>query len=514
MLDRRLTPILQEELRHAPAVALLGPRQVGKTTLAHAIAPQGESLYLDLESERDRARLAEPELYLAQHLDRLVILDEVHRAPGLFPVLRGLIDQARRSGRRAGNYLLLGSASLDLLQQPGETLAGRIACLELAPLDVLETGTGTADALWLRGGFPDSFTAPDDARSLRWSENFIRTYLERDVPQFGPRIAAETLRRFWTMLAHHQGGLLNVAQLARNLGVDAKTAHGYIDLLCDLLLVRRLPPWHANTGKRLVKSPKVYIRDSGLVHALLGIGTHDALLSHPGGWRELGRFRRRNAAGLRAARRAGLLLPHLRRGRDRPAAGLARGRIVGGGGQAQPGAQGGTWLPCRLRRSRAGPPHRRLSRAGQLSAGARHYGHAIGGDRGRACRQPGSMPLQRSIQSCIRLVGPGVCEYLSMGRLRDNRRLSFLETAPSMPDASSRPALPDRLSIDPRSPHHVAAVFAHDVGIRFNGRERFDVEEYCVSEGWIKVPAGKTVDRKGRPLLIKLRGTVEVFYKG
>lgn len=280
MFKRQLLTELQSELQHSPAVALLGPRQVGKTTLALEAARNIPSIYLDLESERDRAKLAQPELYLSGHLDKLVILDEVHCAPNLFPVLRGLIDQGRRNGRRAGQYLLLGSASLDLLQQSGETLAGRIAYLELGTVNVHETGTALTDALWLRGGFPESLTAPSDARSLRWRQNFIRTYLERDVPQFGPRIAPDTLRRFWTMLAHHQGGLLNVAQLARNLGVDAKTAHTYIDLLCALLLVRRLPPWHANLGKRLVKSPKVYVRDSGLVHSLLDIGSTETLLSH------------------------------------------------------------------------------------------------------------------------------------------------------------------------------------------------------------------------------------------
>jgi len=280
MFVRRLLPQLTEELQHSPAVALLGPRQAGKTTLALEAAKSIPSIYLDLESERDRAKLAQPELYLADHLDKLVILDEVHRTPHLFPVLRGLIDQARRSGRRAGQYLLLGSAALDLLQQSGETLAGRIAYLELGPLNLLEAGTELTDALWLRGGFPESLTAPSDARSLRWRQNFIRTYLERDVPQFGPRIAADTLRRFWIMLAHNQSGLLNVAQLARNMGVDAKTAQSYIDLLCALLLVRRLPPWHTNIGKRLVKSPKVYVRDSGLVHALLDIETKESLLSH------------------------------------------------------------------------------------------------------------------------------------------------------------------------------------------------------------------------------------------
>jgi predicted AAA+ superfamily ATPase len=281
MYRRQLHKRLIEELGQSPAVALLGPRQAGKTTLALALATERPTLYLDLESERDLARLAQPELYLAGQFDKLVILDEVHRAPALFPSLRGLIDQARRAERRSGLYLLLGSASLDLLAQSGESLAGRVAYLELAPLLLPEVGPVLADALWLRGGFPDSLDAASDAASLRWRLNFIRTYLERDVPQFGPRIAAATLRRFWTMLAHLQASLLNVAQLARNLGVDVKTAQGYLGLLDDLLLLRRLPPWHANIGKRLVKSPKIYVRDSGLVHALLDIGTTDQLLSHP-----------------------------------------------------------------------------------------------------------------------------------------------------------------------------------------------------------------------------------------
>ena len=283
MINRILSTQLADAIAHSPAVALLGPRQVGKTTLALEIgnAKDPYALYLDMESERDRAKLAQPELYLADHLDKLVILDEVHRAPGLFPALRGLIDQSRRAGRRSGLYLLLGSASLDLLKQTGETLAGRIAYLELTPFQVLETQHLPIDVLWVRGGFPESLLAPDNARSLRWRQDFIRTYLERDIPQFGPRIAAETLRRFWGMLAHHQGGLLNTSQLARNLGVDVKTASSYLDLLVDLLLVRRLTPWHANLGKRLVKSPKVYVRDSGLVHALLGIPDKESLLGHP-----------------------------------------------------------------------------------------------------------------------------------------------------------------------------------------------------------------------------------------
>ena len=281
MIKRALHNNLIDVLRHFPAVALLGPRQVGKTTLALEIGKNSSALYLDLESEKDRAKIAQPELYLRDHQDKLLILDEVHRAPGLFPVLRGLIDSGRRAGRKSGQYLLLGSASLDLLKQSGETLAGRIAYLELAPFNVLETSALPADDLWVRGGFPDSLLAESPSESLQWRRNFIRTYLERDIPQFGPRIAAETLRRFWIMLAHNQGALLNTAQFARNLGIDVKTVNSYIDLLVDLLLVRRLPPWHSNMGKRLVKSPKVYVRDSGLLHALLSIPDKENLLSHP-----------------------------------------------------------------------------------------------------------------------------------------------------------------------------------------------------------------------------------------
>lgn len=281
MIHRRLASTLYALLNESPAVALIGPRQVGKTTLALAIAEQRPSIYVDLESEADQAKLAEPELYLAQHENKLVILDEVHRAPGLFQTLRGVIDRGRRSGCGVGRFLLLGSASVDLLKQSGETLAGRIAYLELHPLDALETPAEDAERLWARGGFPDSFLAANDRASLRWRRDFIRTYLERDVPTFGPRIPAETLRRFWTMLAHRQSGLLNASELGRALGVDSKTVANYLDLLVDLLLVRRLPPWHANLGKRLVKSPKVYVRDSGLVHALLGLETLEEILGHP-----------------------------------------------------------------------------------------------------------------------------------------------------------------------------------------------------------------------------------------
>lgn len=264
-----------------PAVALFGPRQVGKSTLAIEIAGTRPSVYLDLESAEDVARVERPLPYLNDHTDKLVVLDEIHRLPGLFGVLRGVIDAGRREGRGTGRFLLLGSAGLDLLAQSGETLAGRISIVELGPFDLTEVGIDRLDALWVRGGFPDSCLAPDDAISLDWRMDFIRTYLERDIPQFGRRIPAETLRRLWTMLAHNQGGVLNVSQLARNLEVSGRTVTHYIDLLVDLLLVRRLSPRHANVGKRLIRSPKVYIRDSGLVHALLSIADKEALLGHP-----------------------------------------------------------------------------------------------------------------------------------------------------------------------------------------------------------------------------------------
>lgn len=195
--------------------------------------------------------------------------------------MRGLIDRGRRKGLRSGRFLLLGSTSIDLLKQSGESLAGRIAYLELAPIDGLEIEEGELQTLWLRGGFPDSLLAANDRVSQRWRQDFIRTYLERDIPMLGPRIAAETLRRFWTMLAHHQSGLPNAAQFARSLGVDGKTVASYLDLMVDLLLVRRLEPWHSNAGKRLVKSPRVYVRDSGILHTLLGLETLDKLLGHP-----------------------------------------------------------------------------------------------------------------------------------------------------------------------------------------------------------------------------------------
>lgn len=283
MFDRFIAPEVQQALLSSPAVVLLGPRQVGKTTLALGLA-QPDGAYFDLESPEDRSKLSNVEQYLRTRQDRLVVLDEVQRLPTLFEALRGLIDHARRNpqgGRKTGLYLLLGSASLDLIQHSSETLAGRVAFIELGGLHRLEVPNTLWDELWLRGGFPESLTAQSVAASVRWRRDFTRTYLERDVAQFAPRIAAEMLRRFWTMLAHLQASTVNVAQLARNLGVDTRTASGYLDLLTDLLLVRRLGPWHSNQGKRLVKSPKIYIRDSGLLHSLLGITDMDSLLSHP-----------------------------------------------------------------------------------------------------------------------------------------------------------------------------------------------------------------------------------------
>lgn len=268
-------------------LVLLGPRQVGKTTLAQEIAETRDAVYLDMERSADRRILEEPDLYLDEQMGRLVVIDEVQLMPDLFKALRGQIDRRRRKGFRTGQFLLLGSASDTLLHQSAESLAGRVSYHELTPFGPLETGRDTLSPLWLRGGFPDSYLAASDGDSLAWREDFIRTYLERDIPAFGLRIPAETLRRFWTMLAHSQGGLLNAAKLAASLGVSGQTVARYLDLLVDLMLVRRLPPWHVNAGKRLVKSPKVYIRDSGLTHALLNIGSREDLLGHPvagGSW--------------------------------------------------------------------------------------------------------------------------------------------------------------------------------------------------------------------------------------
>ncbi|MDO8272678.1 MAG: ATP-binding protein [Gammaproteobacteria bacterium] len=266
-----------------PAVALLGARQVGKTTLARTIAKDINSIYLDLEAPEDLLKLSDPSSFLSLHADKLVILDEIQRRPDLFPVLRGLIDKNREHGHRAGQYLLLGSASMDLLRQSSESLAGRISYIEMGGLNVveIEDTQESRQKLWLRGGFPDSYLAADDAAAMDWLENLIRTYLERDIPQWGFRVPAARLRRLWTMLAHLQGETINYSKLAANLEVDAKTVTSYLDILTDLLLVRRVEPWHANVKKRLVKSPRYYIRDSGILHRLLGVNSYSHLLSNP-----------------------------------------------------------------------------------------------------------------------------------------------------------------------------------------------------------------------------------------
>ncbi len=262
-------------------MVLLGPRQIGKTTLAREIASESPgSVYLDLEDPADAALLSDPGRYLDLHAGSLLILDEVQRVPGLFQVLRGRIDARRREGHRTRQFLLLGSASTTLLNQSAESLAGRALYYELPGLDATEVG-GRRDALWVRGGFPDAFTAASDAGSGRWRLALIRTYLEREIALFATRLPAETLRRFWTMLAHRQGGLLNASALAQSLGVSSPTVSRYVDLLVNLMLVRRLQPYFANVGKRLIKTPKIYIRDSGIVHSLLGLRTLEDVLSHP-----------------------------------------------------------------------------------------------------------------------------------------------------------------------------------------------------------------------------------------
>jgi predicted AAA+ superfamily ATPase len=276
--------MIERSLAEFAAVAIIGPRQVGKTTLARAIADQRpNSVYLDLEAREDRDRIVEPTLFLRQYENSLVVLDEIHRVPELFSSLRGIIDQGRRTGHGKGRFLILGSAAIDLLRQSSESLAGRISYINMGPFNALEMPSDetTLLQLWTRGGFPGSYLAPTDSISLRWRDDFIRTYLERDVPQFGPRVPAGVLERLWIMLAHGQGTLLNASRLASALQITAPTVQRYIDLLADLLLVRRLQPFHSNAGKRLVKSPKVYIRDSGLVHALLGLKTFNDLAGHP-----------------------------------------------------------------------------------------------------------------------------------------------------------------------------------------------------------------------------------------
>ena len=293
MVPREAYDATQARLVQFDSVVLTGPRQVGKTTLARQIVDRWNSgaKYLDLENPADRLLLDDPVEYLSGHADQLVVLDEIHRVPEIFQVLRGQIDERRRMRKEGGKFLILGSASMDLLRQSSESLAGRISYVELAPLTIREVRnqdalsecrpTNGIDRLWLQGGFPPSYLRNDEKASLQWRSDFIRTYLERDLPQFGLQVATDRMDRFWRMVANDQGELFNAQRYARSLGVSRHTIVRYLDVLRRLLMIRVLQPWHVNTGKRLVKSPRPYVRDSGVLHALLNLRTIDDLRSHP-----------------------------------------------------------------------------------------------------------------------------------------------------------------------------------------------------------------------------------------
>lgn len=288
MIRRALQQMLLQALDAMPVVALLGPRQVGKTTLAQEVAgATGKaSVYLDLELDSDAVKLTDAEAYLRRFDHTLLIIDEVQRMPDLFRLLRGLVDIRKRAGERSGQFLLLGSASRDLIQHSSETLAGRVRFLELCPFslpEVCQAATAARDLerLWLRGGFPDSYLAADDAASWNWRSDFIASYVERDIPLMGPSVSATTMRRLWSMLAHSHAQQVNYSRLGESLGVSNKTIKNYVDTLSDFYMVRQLQPWSGNTGKRLVKAPKLYLRDSGLLHRFLGITDMEGLLGHP-----------------------------------------------------------------------------------------------------------------------------------------------------------------------------------------------------------------------------------------
>ncbi len=267
---------LNNAIRRAPITALLGPRQCGKTTLARMLMEKQEATYFDLESVPDQRRLENPELVLGD-LEGLVILDEIQLNPDLFSVLRVLVDRPSNKAR----YLILGSASPDIIKNASESLAGRVEFIELSGFDLDEIGVKNWEDLWLRGGFPNSYLADSEEDSLAWREGFIRTFLERDIPQFGINIPSATMRRFWTMLAHYHGQTWNASQIGRSMGLTHKTTRSYLDILTSTFMVRQLQPWYVNLGKRQVKSPKVYFRDSGLLHSLLEITDNHSLLGHP-----------------------------------------------------------------------------------------------------------------------------------------------------------------------------------------------------------------------------------------
>jgi len=277
MIERRaLLDTIRTALSRSPVAVLTGPRQCGKTTLARELLREDSANYFDLEDPAGLARLDEPLTALGP-LQGLVVIDEVQRRPDLFPVLRVLSDRRANPAR----FLILGSASGDLLRQSSESLAGRMERIAISGLSLPELGPKSAESLWRRGGFPRAFLARTEDDSLAWRKEFIQTLLERDLPQWGVRVPAVALRRFWTMVAHYHGQTWNAAEPARALGVSESTCRRYLDLLSDALMVRQLQPWHANLSKRQVKSPKVYVRDSGLLHQLLGINTEKALLTHP-----------------------------------------------------------------------------------------------------------------------------------------------------------------------------------------------------------------------------------------
>jgi predicted AAA+ superfamily ATPase len=289
MINRQIEGKLLNALRNLPVVALVGPRQVGKTTLALKMAQQAiekPSAYLDMELDTDLSKLSDAEGYLRRFENQLLIIDEVQRLPDLFRVLRGLVDIRKRGGEKAGQFLLLGSASRDLLQQSSETLAGRIRYLELTPFRVLEIYETdplgfNAEKLWFRGGFPDSYLAPTEDESWEWRNDFIATYVERDIPLMGPNVSASRMKKFWTMLAHYHGQQIVLSELGKSLEVSHTTIRTYLDILIDFYMVRQIQPWSGNTKKRLVKSPKIYLRDTGLLHNLLNISSFDSLLGNP-----------------------------------------------------------------------------------------------------------------------------------------------------------------------------------------------------------------------------------------
>src|SRR5512139_2734726 len=282
MLREYFTSHIRDALRRAPVVALLGPRQAGKTTLARQVVAAGdlpfrEGLnYFDLEDPAHVERLATPRLAL-DSLTGLVVVDEVQHRPELFPILRVLVDRPDNTAR----FLVLGSASRDLIRQSSESLAGRIEFVEVTPFGLAEVGLAHADTLWLRGGFPPSFLAGSDDDGWHWRDNYIRTFLERDIPALGFRVPALTLRRFWMMLAHYHGQVFNASEIGKSLGIADTTAARYLDLLAGTFMVRRLVPWFENIGKRQVKTPKMYFRDSGILHRLIGVAGMDQLVTHP-----------------------------------------------------------------------------------------------------------------------------------------------------------------------------------------------------------------------------------------